>query len=157
MKSFLIAAVLGLLFLVPQDASACSCVTGGVPGEPEPTPAEWLQNFDGAVFRGRIITIERSTREIVGVDFKVPFPERKLTFRVERQWKGVQHSEITVWTDELNSSCSVNYPLTTPLIILARWEPTLKRYQTDSCAWILFPGTEKDFLAALGEGAPPPK
>src|SRR5688500_14588637 len=111
MKRFLPAIILGLLFLLPQDAFACSCVSGAVPGEALPTPGEWLETFDGAVFRGRIVGLERSAREIGNGDIKVLFHERKLTFRVERQWKGVQRPEIVVWTDELNSSCAVDYPL----------------------------------------------
>ena len=139
------AAALLMLTLLPEEASACSCA----PREgPTITPQVWLNRFDGAAFRGRIVSAET-----------LPSGQRdgemlKLTFRVEEHWKGVTQPEVVVWTDAYPSSCATGYLLNDSVIIFAyrrngRWE----KHMCDD----RIPAPSFDVEKILGKGLPPPK
>jgi hypothetical protein len=144
MRHLLLAATLtlGLLSLTPQDASACSCL-------PPPQKIDhraWLKGFDGAVFEGTLVAEQR----VVG-NYGA---ERKMTFRVDRQWKGVTSPQIVVSTPVDSAACGIGVaPKVSRLIVASR---TPEGFQTGICAYA-YVLDQKAFRAAVGEGSPPHK
>lgn len=140
MRNLILAATLtlGFLSLSPSDALACSCV----PPPRNPDHRAWLKEFDGAVFEGTLVR-EGSSQGL-----------RALTFRVDRQWKGVTSPEVVVHTMASAAACGIGVPPKASQLIVAARTPI--GLQTAIClyAYVL---DEKAFRAAVGEGAPPPK
>ena len=151
MRHLLLATTLalGALALTPENALACSCAPFDSPGI---TPKAWFDRFDGAAFRGTIVKseiVQTGKSELEG-----DAEELKLTFRVERHWKGVKEREIVVWTDAWPSSCSIDYPLNRPVMMFAFRRNG--RFERQMCDWGM-PAPSWEVEQILGEGLPPPK
>lgn len=80
--------VIGLVVLLPDCASACSCAYAGAPGE---------LTYSSAVFSG----------EVVDFDMKGPF-NATATLRVSEVWKGPEQETLEVSTPVSGSACG--YP-----------------------------------------------
>jgi hypothetical protein len=80
---------------------------------------------------------------------------RKLTFSVERQWKGADGSTITIITNAEGSMCGVDYRQGSRYLVAADLTPSeTPELRSDICTgWPL--RDQKSFLAAFGEGQPP--
>jgi hypothetical protein len=75
--------VLGLVALLPDCASACSC--GGMPGS-EREQAERELAYSSAVFAGEVVDFKRGVETI------------KVSFRVSEVWKGPEQDTLEVST-----------------------------------------------------------
>jgi hypothetical protein len=106
MKKFVsLMFFVALLILGEQGARACTCVTSGeVAGGID--LKRWLKEFDGAMFTGHVAGIERVT---VNIDEGLSIPELKVTFKVERFWKGVDTAEVAIYTGVDGAACGVRY------------------------------------------------
>jgi hypothetical protein len=148
MRHLLLAATVALgLLALPENASACSCGPFSSPGI---SPKVWFERFDGAAFRGHIVKAET-----IRTNKPEPFDEElKLTFQVERHWKGVKEPEIVVWTDAWPSSCAIGYSLNEPLMMFVFRRNG--RFERHMCDWGM-PAPSWEVEQILGEGLPPPK
>jgi hypothetical protein len=81
--------VLGLVALLPDCASACSCV-------PPPPPERELDR-SSAVFSGEVIDIEKGPQV------------SNVTFRVFKVWKGPERETLEVSTAREGSSCDYRF------------------------------------------------
>jgi len=134
MRFLLVAA--GLLSLCwAEPAFACSCATGVVDTN---TYRQWLDRFDGAVFRGAVI----KTEEQAGFS--------KVTFRVERYWKGVTASEVVIYTPRQGSMCGVSFLVGQTHTVAAQRDND--RLQTDLCIERFIAQNATRFREAIGAG-----
>jgi hypothetical protein len=142
MKPLIFATALALLGFTPRDSAACSCV----PLEGKIDYREFLQKFPGAVFEGTLLRQER-----VETKFGI---ELKLTYRVDRHWTGITSAQVVVYTHTESSMCGVGAePKVSRFIIATRGPLGL---ETGICHYV-YVRDRKAFLAAAGEGSPPPK
>ena len=145
---FRLAIVTASLLAWPDAAHACICAG---PGKASFSPAEyqrWLAGFDGAVFRGTVISVRivpaaRSEgRAFATADY---------TFKVERVWKGVTTSEVVIRTAESDSACGVPFERGRTYVVAAE----APQMSIGLCSLeYFFTRNEKAFLSALGEGSP---
>jgi len=104
---------------------------------------KWLSNFEGAVFRGKVVDYE----PVQGRGMQV-------TLRVERYWKGVNSAEVVLYTF-YGSTCEVRFETGATYLIIARSDGALLRH--DSCLGMLAEQNTPALLQALDKGSPPPK
>jgi hypothetical protein len=80
-----------------------------------------------------------------------------VTFKVERVWKGVTTSEIVVvtswWRDSSFGGCGIQFSEGRSYLIAA--EPAQRPFTAICSDGWRRTRNEADFIAALGEGAPP--
>jgi hypothetical protein len=140
MKLFLIGAALAFLALTPREAAACTCVR-----TPKIDPREFLKQFDGAVFEGTLLR-----QETVAKGFEDP--HLKLTYRVERHWKGVTSPQVVVYTPSDTGQCGIGAePKVTRFIIAYR---TPRGLETGICIYAF---DRQALRTAVGDGSPSPK
>jgi hypothetical protein len=135
-------AVAGLLLVVwTEPAFACSCNISTVSAG---TYRQWLDGFDGVVFRGvvRELTLEKS----VGT---------KATFQVERHWKGITSPVVVIYVPRTVGNCAVEFRRSGTYVIAAQWAND--RLNHHLCLRMLTDSDPAAFLRALGEGSLPPK
>jgi hypothetical protein len=65
----------------------------------------WLEQFPGLVFRGQVIKIE----EVELKESQGPQELLKVTFRVERYWRGATNSVAVIYTNAGCCACGINY------------------------------------------------
>ena len=87
-----IIAVGGLVVLLPDCASACSCGGGGSKEE----IVEWALSHPGAVFSGEVVEVDKGSQI------------SNVTLRVDEVWKGPQRETIQVSTPSYGAACG--YP-----------------------------------------------
>ena len=105
----------------------------------------WLANFDGVVFYGTVLS--------------APSPEEgeiaaKITFRVERAWKGVSTSEVVVHMQARDRLCGRTFVVGRPYLIAA--EPAELPVTSGCSSGTLWTRNASEFVAALGPGTTPP-
>ena len=135
----LVLVVAGLLCLGRADAmSACGCVEeASVEGY-----RHAFESFDGAVFRGTALRSERQKRGVT-----------KVTFKIERVWKGVTSDEIAVYVTA-DPGCKHRLPkIGGSYLLHAKHE---KGKLTERSCFYPDVKTPLRFLEAVGEGSPPP-
>jgi hypothetical protein len=146
-----VAVVTASMSAWPDAALACTCPG---PGKASFSPAEyqrWLANFDGPVFRGRVVSVRILPQARVEGR---PFPMAEYTFKVERVWKGVTASEVVIRTAQWDSACGIPY-LQGGAYVVAAEAPQMA---VGLCSpGYFYARNEKDFISALGEGSPPPE
>jgi len=89
----LVLAVLGVVVLIPDCASACSC--GGFEGSQREV-VERALSHPGAVFSGEVVEVDKGSQTST------------VTLRVNEVWKGPQTETIQVSTRSLDAACG--YP-----------------------------------------------
>ena len=90
---------LGLLVLLPDCASACTCALFG--GSPQQR-AERVLDKSAAVFAGNVVDIERNQKgPFGGVD--------KVSFRVSEVWKGPKGETLELTTRSQGSACGYSF------------------------------------------------
>jgi hypothetical protein len=140
---------LAVLLLSPSPALACTCV------DLRPfTTQDYRKWFDGlgAAFQGRVLSMERIEADSPFGPNGTTGPHWRVSFRVDRQWKGVTSSEITVYTALLGDSCGVRFVADRSYLVAA--------HQTASGLHALlcdefYLEDELAFRKALGEGSLP--
>ncbi|HXG67737.1 MAG TPA: hypothetical protein VNO70_21725 [Blastocatellia bacterium] len=93
MKNFLI--VIAFLLAVHDISLACSCVPPGKPSEEMKESA--------AVFSGKVVEIRRNQRTD---DF---FARVEAVIEVERVWKGVEKTTVSVFTSSDSAACGYGF------------------------------------------------
>ena len=143
---------------LPNESSACTC--RGPQVNDRAAYQEWFQQRT-VVFRGTVIADESFDRRYTGA--RTTFHLRKVTFRIDRQWKGVEGSTITVVTNADGAMCGVYFRQGSQHLVAADRQPVsgadltpseTAELAADSCtsSWLR---DQKAFLAAFGEGQPP--
>lgn len=132
---------LALIAVSAQAASACSCIES----QPDKKAAavnykRWLKTFDGAVFTGRVVKIEKLEASY----------QLKVTFETERYWKGVQNTEAVIYTALDTAACGVPYTEGETYFVVAR--NTDRGLQTDLCSNLQYTKEKKTMLRKLGRG-----
>ncbi len=133
------------------------CVKGGkwnILFESVRPPLYWLfwvrfRLFDGALFIGRVTALEAVESELAGSRVK----EMKVTFSVERYWKGVDGRTITIYTGAGGGDCGVSYSVGKRYFILA--QRVYARLRTDICTSPKGLGDVKPYEKEFGRGMVP--
>ena len=131
--------VLGLVALLPDCASACSCMP--------PPPVERALADSSAVFAGEVIDIEKGPQI------------SSVTFRASKVWKGKQRETRTVSTASYGAACGYPFKEGKEYLVYAYWgragsppRPTLM----ETACGPTEPLSEADAnLRLLGEGPSP--
>ncbi len=90
---------MSLLLLLPDCASACSCM--GFGGSPQQR-AERMLDKSAAVFAGKVVDIERNQKgPLGGVD--------KVSFRVSETWKGTERETLELTTQSQGTACGYSF------------------------------------------------
>ena len=90
---------LGLLLLLPDCVSACSCAAFG--GSPQQRAERILDKSD-AVFAGKVVDLERG--------WKGPFGGvEKVSFRVSEVWKGPKRETLELTTPSQEMACGYSF------------------------------------------------
>jgi len=99
LASVVLVAVLGIVALLPECASACSCAMS--PGSRQEAAKQALSDST-AVFTGEVADIDRP---FLALGSGAPMT---VTFRVSKSWKGSQRGMLEVKTPVSGASCG--YP-----------------------------------------------
>jgi hypothetical protein len=99
--------VLGLVALIPDCASACSCGGSGAPFREVAKGAG-----SSAVFSGEVIDAEKGPQI------------SRFTFRVSKVWKGKQRETRTVSTPSYGAACGYPFKEGKEYLVYAYWGPT---------------------------------
>jgi len=129
---------MSLLLLLPDCASACSCM--GVPIQ------RYISSSD-AVFSGKVVEIERPSPIKSSAD-----PET-VTFRVIESWKGPGGGTLEVKTSVSGASCGYHFEEGQDYLVYAygKGEP----FETDICSGTTHLSKADEDLALLGNGEKP--
>ena len=152
-------AAVAVHMALPNMAFACTCMAGGRI-EDRAAYQRWFEQR-AVVFRGTVIADELLPPLPIA---NAMIQQRKVTFNVERQWKGAVGSTIAVITNVGEGMCGIEYQRggryfvaadrrTTTADLTAREVPDL---QTDGCRGATYwMRDEKRFLETFGNGQPP--
>jgi hypothetical protein len=124
MKRLIIPSVLFVLF-VSSQTSACSCSGTSLrvkidlmQGKRTTLSSAWVHEFPGAVFVGTVVKKQKVTFRH-GNAF---LPESKITFKVERYWRGVTSPEIVIYSSvPSNGSCGFPFKKHQKYIVFAEF------------------------------------
>lgn len=145
------AIVLLVLLAVPDVASACSCP------DTRPRTADdymrWLQNYPGSVFQGQVTRVEPGPTVVTAPDLP-PLRTWKVTFTVDRQWKGVGTRAVVVSTPFDDATCGVAFKPGGRYLIAVEMQRGMLDASVCSSGW-MHTQDEQAFYAALGPGALP--
>jgi hypothetical protein len=137
-KTILLLFTIALLGFYGQTAYGCSCVQ--VKSDKKVNYKQWLKGFDGAVFIGQVVKIERIESNY----------QLKVTFKVERYWKGIETAEAIIYTATDSAACGVPYVEGKKYFVIANRSES--RLHTDLCSWLGYSKNEKAYLIGLGKG-----
>ena len=155
MKRIVLLLAFVCVFIFPaQKAEACSCGRGKVVDangnpvkmDPDELKKFYLEKFEGALFTGEVSKIRKVKAKTNGA----PMSLLRVTMKVEQFWRGVETTEIDIFTSYGAGSCGVTYVEGKKYFVFAQnleWGLT-----TDGCT--AFESLEKasDFIKMLGEG-----
>ena len=141
MKKAILLCFVALLGFGGQNVYACSC--SEVKTEKKVSYKRWLKEFDGAVFTGRVVMIEKIAARY----------ELKVTFEVERFWKGVETPKMIIYTAIDGAACGVTYVEGENYLVIANRSGD--KLYTDLCSWLWYSKNEKAFMKGLGRGKGP--
>ncbi len=141
-KIVLLVFSIALLGVVGQATYGCSCREAEGKRQ-RVNYKKWLKNFDGAVFVGQVVRIEKNEARY----------EVKVTFEVEKYWKGVETSQASIYTAMDGAACGVNYVEGQNYFVIANRSE--RKFYTDLCSWLGYRKNEKAYLKGLGRGKNP--
>ena len=142
--SVVLLIVLGLVALLPDCASACSCVV--LPSTPQERVREELSESDAA-FSGEVVQIDRPSLALSGAD------RAKVTFRVYESWKGPERRTLEVSTPVFEASCGYSFEEGQEYLVFAYGGQG--HLKVDACGETERLSRAGDHLAALGDGEVP--
>ena len=154
-KKILLTLLLAIFILEGQNVYACTCGKYAPinNGDVEFNLKEWLKEFDGAFFTGQVTIIEKIKVRL----HDEYIPELKVTFRVDRFWKGVNSANTIIYTGAGCCDCGVRYVRGKKYFVIA--DNINGNLRTNICT-----SPEKyeevyDYIKQLGEGEilPPPR
>ncbi len=142
----LVLAVLGIVLLAPDCASACSCAGGGSKKE----MVEWALSHPGAVVSGEVIDVEKGSFS------------SSVTIRVSEVWKGPQRETLEVSTPSYGAACGYPFKEGQEYLVYAYWgnqgKPPRPALKVDSCSGtkpLSEAGEDLALLDKLGNGEDP--
>ncbi|MCM3872684.1 MAG: hypothetical protein ND895_18540 [Pyrinomonadaceae bacterium] len=139
-KIVLVVCSIALLGVFGQATYGCSCREGKAQ---RVNYKKWLKSLDGSVFVGRVVKIEK-----VEARYEV-----KVTFEVEKYWKGVETSQAFIYTAMDGAACGVHYVEGKNYFVVA--QRSEGKFYTDLCSWLGYNKNEKAYLKGLGKGKSP--
>ena len=142
----LVLTVLGVVFLLPDCASACSCAM--LPGSQKEIVDGALADSE-AVFSGKVVKIDRPSL------FKSSAALETDTFRVSEVWKGPEQRTLEVHTALIGASCG--YPFKEGQEYLVYAYTGKQGLQTDLCSQNKPLSKAEADLALLGNRSEKPK
>jgi Tissue inhibitor of metalloproteinase len=132
-----------LIGFLGRAAYGCSCREVAPDKKQGINYKKWLKNFNGAVFVGQVVKIEEAEAR----------NQLKVTFKVERHWKGVKTTEAIIYTGLNDAACGVTYSEGKKYFVVADlYEGKL---HTNLCSWLGYSKNEKAYLKGLGKGKSP--
>jgi len=149
-KLFLIGLFNLLLMLSGHVAYACTCGKGKVEGafNAKSYKKFWLEEFPGLVFSGQVI----KTEKVKVNEFGGTWEMWKVTFRVERYWRGDGHPIAVIYTNTGCCSCGIDYEEGKKYFVSAQLLQGLP--QTDICT-AFTKDDVKEFMKVVGGGQAP--
>ena len=136
------ALALSVLFAWPHATYTLSCLRGLNYSETPTAYQNWLAAFNGVVFQGTVLSI--------GAADGGPL---RVVLRVERAWKGVQASEIAIYTAREEGVGGRPFKVGGAYLVAAA---PPDRPMTNTCSEAYFRTVDQDrFIRSLGTGAPP--
>jgi hypothetical protein len=142
-KILLLIFALALVGFYGQAAYGCSCLEVEPDKKERVNYKQWLKGFDGAVFVGRVVKIEKIRAN----------HQLKVTFEVESYWKGVETAEAIIYTGMDSAACGVTYVEGKKYFVIAN--RSAGKLSTDLCSWLGYSKNEKAYLKGLGKGKRP--
>ncbi len=142
----LVLTVLGVVFLLPDCASGCSCAM--LPGSQKEIVDGALADSE-AVFSGEVVKIDRPS------PFKSSAALETDTFRVSEVWKGPEQRTLEVHTALIGASCG--YPFKEGQEYLVYAYTGKQGLQTDLCSQNKPLSKAEADLALLGNRSEKPK
>lgn len=139
-KVVLLIFSIALFSFYGQAAYGCSCREVAPDKKQRVNYKKWLKDFNGAVFVGQVIKIEKDEARY----------EVKVTFEVEKYWKGVEMSQAFIYTAMDGAACGVTYVEGKNYFVIAN--PSGGKFHTDLCSWLGYSKNEKAYLKGLGKG-----
>jgi hypothetical protein len=132
---------LGLVVLLPDCASACSC-GGGAPFRVLAKGAD-----ASAVFSGEVMNIEEGSSTRM---FGMSVPSRRITLQVSEVWKGPQTETLEVNTPRDGATCGYSFKVGQEYLVYAYGkEEALK---VDLCSQTRLLSRADEHLRVLGNG-----
>lgn len=149
MRTLILSAGLVALFSIGgRNVYACSCYVPTASEIESMTDAEFSRQFlavDGAAFIGRVVKKARAMSSSGG--------SWKVTFEVERYWKGSGAKRVAVYTATTGASCGVNYKVGERHIVIA--SKYRGDFQSSLCAHLTATQNKATLLKRLGRGEKP--
>lgn len=136
-KKIIIILASAVFVFAAQNAFACSCVA-----EIEKKQTDynvWAKDFKGVAFSGRVTKIEIDQAKY----------ESKVTFAVDKYWRGVNSTEAVVYTSSSSSMCGVSYEEGKDYVVIT--DSVSGRIATYSCPEMEYASHRAEYLKALGE------
>ena len=124
----MVLLVLGLVALLPDCASACSCAW--------PQRTERELDRSSAVFAGEVLDLKRGFETI------------KVSFRVSEVWKGPEQDTLEVSTPRYEASCGYSFKEGQEYLVYAEG----KRMEVSSCGGTTLLSEASADFEALGNG-----
>ena len=146
----LVLTILGLVVLLPDCASACSC--GG--GVSDKQMVEWALSNPGAVFSGEVVDVEDGPPiKMMG---GIRLPSSTVILRVSEVWKGPQHETLEMSTPSAGAICGYPFKEGQDYLVYAygKEEP----FKVDLCSGtkpLSKANADLALLGKLGEGEKP--
>lgn len=134
----LIASAIGLLTLVltVQIAAACSCI--------EPPPPKQALEQASAVFSGKVVEIQQGQQQ---------FAPKRVTFEVDRSFKGVEAGRVVVTTAADGAMCGFGFQQGKSYLVYCYGDK--EALSTNLCTRTKSIETAGGDLKDLGEGKKP--
>jgi len=129
---------MSLLLLLPDCASACSCM--GVPIQ------RYISSSD-AVFSGEVVDLQKGTSAS-----RMFGPSDTVTLRVSEAWKGTDQGTLEVSTPSQGSACGYAFKEGQEYLVYASGKQDLK---VDACGGTTQLSKADEDLALLGNGEKP--
>jgi hypothetical protein len=109
----LIASLTLMMSVCGRSYHTCSCGRGKVVDangnpvkiDPDELKKFYLEKFEGALFTGEVSKIRKARAKTNGA----PMSLLRVTMKVEQFWRGVETTEIDIFTSYGAGSCGVSY------------------------------------------------
>jgi hypothetical protein len=125
-----------MIILKPLTTYACSCI-------PSPPVEEELERVT-AVFSGSVTSIK---------EVKSEFEPLKVTFKVDRIWKGISETEVSIYTGRDSAGCGYHFEEGESYLIYA--SETEGKLTTGLCSLTKELSSADQDITILGEGKIP--
>jgi Tissue inhibitor of metalloproteinase len=129
---------MSLLLLLPDCASACSCMVVSI--------QRYISSSD-AVFSGEVVDLQKGTSAS-----RMFGPSDTVTLRVSEAWKGTDQGTLEVSTPSQGSACGYHFEEGQEYLVYAYGKQDLK---VDACGGTTHLSKADEDLALLGNGEKP--